>query len=472
MTALGEKGRELAQTNPWWRPARGWERQDPDLLQAVTSGLDYHPGALADLTPGGLYILRGPRRVGKTVTTKQAISRLISEGVPPLAVVRVAADGWTARDLRTVAQNVALPPVADGQTRYWFVDEVTGVSGDWAKQIKWLRDNDRAFGAATVVLTGSNASQLSQAAGVLAGRRGRAENVDRTLLPMGFRTFASVWQPDVSTLPPLALADLHTPAGASAYHAALPWLDDLVRLWEVYLLYGGYPVCVAAAKAGQPVPRWFVDALFDVIHRDAFGAGSLDAAQVSSLLSRVWQSTSTPANLNSIAEDVGVSQPTVARHVQYLRDAYLLWRCPQLDAEWTPRDRAQDKLYPIDPVIARLPHLRRDTRDDLDPTILAEAQIGAALRRAALRERTTWDSDSAIFHVRTATRKEIDFVSAEFGGAAVEGKYTDSGRWRSDAQTVEASVYRGVLTTRSVLDVSGDGAWAVPAAVLAALVDS
>jgi predicted AAA+ superfamily ATPase len=472
VTALGEKGRELTQTNPWWRTATGWERRDPDLRQAAASGLDYHPDALADLAAGGLYLLRGPRRVGKTVTTKQAISHLIRAGVPPLAIVRVAADGWTAKDLRTVVQNVALPPLAEGQTRYWFMDEVTAATGEWATQIKWLRDNDPAFGDATVVLTGSNATKLSEAAGVLAGRRGRASNVDRTLLPMGFRTFASLWHPDVRALPTLALADLHTPHAAAAYTAALPWLDDLVRLWEIYLLYGGFPVSVAAAKAGQPVPGWFVDALFDVIHRDAFSASSLDASQASSLLSRLWQSTSTPVNLNSIAEQVGVSQPTVARHVQYLRDAYLLWRCPQLDTEWTPRDRAQDKLYPIDPLITRLPHLRRPTRDDLDPTILAEAQIGTALRRTALRERSTWDDDSALFYLRTAKRKEIDFVGADLGGAAVEGKYTDSGGWKSEAQTVQASTYRGILTTRSVLDVSGQGAWAVPAAIFAALIDT
>jgi predicted AAA+ superfamily ATPase len=170
---------------------------------------------------------------------------------------------------------------------------------------------------------------------------------------------------------------------------------------------------------------------------------------------------------------VGVSQPTVTRHVNYLRDAYLLWRCPQLEKEWIPRDRAQEKLYPIDPLIARLPHLRHAARADIDPTVLAEAQIGTALRRAALRERSTWDSDSALFHVRTTTRKEIDCVAAEFSGAAVEGKYTDGGSWRSEAQTVDASSYRGILTTRSVLDVSATdgGAWAVPAALLAVLVD-
>jgi predicted AAA+ superfamily ATPase len=139
-----------------------------------------------------------------------------------------------------------------------------------------------------------------------------------------------------------------------------------------------------------------------------------------------------------------------------------------------PRDRAQEKLYPIDPLIARLPHLRQATRADIDPTVLAEAQIGTALRRAALRERSTWDSDSALFHLRTATRKEIDFVAAELFGAAIEGKYTDGGSWKSEARTVDASSYRGILTTRSVLDISAadDEAWAVPAALLAALVDS
>lgn len=197
------------------------------------------------------------------------------------------------------------------------------------------------------------------------------------------------------------LADLHTPQAVTAYHAALPWLDDLARLWDTYLNYGGFPVSVAAAKQGQPVPGWFVNALFDVIHRDAFGG-------------------------------------------------------------------------PIDPLIARLPHLRQGTRDDIDPTLLAEAQTGTALRRAALRERSTWDSDSTLFHLRTTTRKEIDFVAAEFSGAAVEGKYTDGGSWRSQARTVDASPYRGILTTRSVLDVSATGgmAWAIPAALLAVLVDS
>ncbi|MDQ1247504.1 MAG: hypothetical protein QG597_1874, partial [Actinomycetota bacterium] len=39
MTALGEKSRELTQTNPWWRTSTGWETRDPDLRPVATSGL-------------------------------------------------------------------------------------------------------------------------------------------------------------------------------------------------------------------------------------------------------------------------------------------------------------------------------------------------------------------------------------------------------------------------------------------------
>ncbi|MGH3164840.1 MAG: AAA family ATPase, partial [Trebonia sp.] len=170
--------------NPWWRTPL-WQEGDSDLRAVRISGLGYRSQCLDDLQAGGLYRLRGPRRVGKTVSVKQAIQSLLEKGVPPLAIVRAAVDGWTANDLRTLVQNVALPPAPGGIARWWFIDEVTAVSGDWATQIKWLRDNDPSFASATVVLTGSNAEGLTGAAGTLAGRRGRIESADRTLLPIG-----------------------------------------------------------------------------------------------------------------------------------------------------------------------------------------------------------------------------------------------------------------------------------------------
>ena len=51
---------------------------------------------------------------------------------------------------RTVATRSADEP------RYWFLDEITAVSGKWWTTIKWLRDNDAGFRSDCVVLTGSS----------------------------------------------------------------------------------------------------------------------------------------------------------------------------------------------------------------------------------------------------------------------------------------------------------------------------
>ncbi len=154
-TQIGLLAQELSRTNTWWKSSTWW-RHDPDLVEAEQLELDYRPECLVDLEPGGLYILRGPRRVGKTVAIKQAIRALIDGGIDPRSIVSASADGWVERDLRTLAQNTALPPRRSDERRWWFIDEVTAIKGDWPAQVKWLRDNDPAFRSATVVLTGSN----------------------------------------------------------------------------------------------------------------------------------------------------------------------------------------------------------------------------------------------------------------------------------------------------------------------------
>ncbi|MGH3297789.1 MAG: AAA family ATPase [Trebonia sp.] len=473
VTKIGQTSQEVVRMNPWWRSPE-WDDADVDLRNVRDSRLGYRSSCLDDLKPGGLYLLRGPRRVGKTVSVKQAIHSLLVQGVPPLAIVRVAADGWAPHDLRTLVQNVPLPPAPEGFTRWWFIDEVTAVTGDWATQIKWLRGNDPSFATATVVLTGSNAESLTSAAGILAGRRGQVDGTDRTLLPVGFRTFAELLRPELAKLPRLAIGQLHSPIGADAYRAALPWLADLVQLWELYLQYGGFPAAVAAARQAQPIPSWFIDDLFSVLHRDAFAASRLSESKTCALVARLWASMSAPVNVSSVGADVAVSNDAVARHIGYLRDSYLLWSCPQaMDGCFLRRERSQEKLYAIDPVVARLAHLRNSTRPDVDLTVLAEMQVGMALRRATFAGGWPWTADEIIFYHRTPTRKEIDFVGEPLAGAAVEGKYVETGRWRGEAMTVEASAWTGVLTTRNVLDCSDpDRSWAVPACLLAVLIDT
>jgi predicted AAA+ superfamily ATPase len=60
-----------------WRSPE-WQRDDPDLRVASAAPFAYRSVALSDLTAGGLYVLRGPRRAGKSTEIKHAISDLLA----------------------------------------------------------------------------------------------------------------------------------------------------------------------------------------------------------------------------------------------------------------------------------------------------------------------------------------------------------------------------------------------------------
>jgi predicted AAA+ superfamily ATPase len=255
----------------------------------------------------------------------------------------------------------------------------------------------------------------------------------------------------------------------------VPWLADLVRTWDLYLAYGGFPVATAAARRGVPIPRAFVDDIFNVVFKDAFSDSASSETSMTGMFARLMEGMSNPVNLRSIAEDSGMqSHHTVARHINWLTNGYLAWSCPQkAETAWVSMPKAQAKVYATDPIVARFPHLRRPLRPDVDPTALHEMMLGVVLRRAAGAEGAEWEGDEFLFYHRTPARKEIDFVSDLFGGAAIEGKYIEGGAWRREAATVDGSTWRGILATRNVLDTDdADGAWAVPGGILGYLVDT
>jgi uncharacterized protein len=472
-TKIGLLAQELSRTNTWWKNSAWW-KHDPDLIDAEQLDLDYRPDCLAGLERGGLYILRGPRRVGKTVAIKQTIRAMIDNGTDPRSIVAASADGWVEHDLRTLAQNTALPPLRPGAHRWWFIDEVTAIKGDWPAQVKWLRDNDPAFRSATVVLTGSNARGLSEAVGLLAGRRGPVVRPDRTLFPMGFATAARVLKPELPVVDSLDVADLSSRPAAERFADLLPHLDDLVNAWEIYLGCGGFPVAVAARRRGDTVPEQFNDALFDVVQRDAFIRSSLSESVTAALLNRIVLGLCSPFNISIAARDVGLTNDTMTRRVNDLLDAYLVWTCPQADdTSWIPRHGSMSKLYFIDPLHAHMANHRNAGYAGPDLTALVEQQIGMALRRRLDTSAPgRWAEHDQLLHVRTNSRKEIDFVGPDLGRLAIESKYTESGSWRREAATVVASKYFGILTTKNVLDTRTSDAWAVPAAILAYLIDT
>lgn len=461
----GQLTRALAAGNAWWRDPR-WERDDRDLRPLEATALDYEPSPLSDIAPDGLYVLRGPRRVGKSLEAKRAIARLIRRGVEPRRIIHFACDELGRGDLRRLvsAGRDVLTRGVDG-ARYWFLDEITSVPG-WPEAIKWLRDNTE-LGDDCVVLTGSSARDLTDAQKHLAGRLGSADHSDRLLLPMGFRRFARAMGLDGLPQPdPVRARDFMSPAVGAACTGLLPWLDTLLSTWELYLRIGGFPRAVTDQLASGDVQDDFTRALWDVTAGEAVRGAGTTPAQVQAMLARLTRGLTTPLAVESLRQDIGVDSPHTAKaRLEDLVFAYLAWPCHRREGNG-PKLSAQSKYYFIDPLLARLAPLRsQGTIAEADASAITEQQLGVELLRNMEREQPgSYAHFSDVMYQKTAG-KEVDFCGPRIGRLGFEGKYVDSG-WKREALTVRAAFGAGVLATRSLLDTSND-VWAVPAPIVA-----
>lgn len=462
---------ELVESNPWWRDPQGWEQVDVQLRAARESSLEYRPRPLRDLTAGGLYILRGPRRVGKSTAMKQFIAERLRRGALPRTVLHVSVEGRSAQDLVDILRRGASEwLVGEPGERLWVIDEITGVQGAWPEYIKRLRDNDPSFSADTVVLTGSSSARFEEARKLLAGRR-NAERSDRTLFQMGFVDVARSLGRELPDPPGLRVEDLGaTDDLADAVSEYRPWVQALIDAWDRYVQVGGYPQAVAAELHGpgeRSADATLTDALWDVIQGDAFQGSGLTHTQTQTILRSLASSLTSLFSVNSLAADVSLHHSTVDRRLDALRRAFIAFPVHR-EQGLAPKERAQPKWYFTDPRLARLAS-EFGAGSVPASTALAEQQLAVALLRALEEE---WPGAAMrhdrLLYYRSRTGAEIDFMSASFSTTCIESKFVDRG-WGRAFQTIEASGRpSGVVATRSGLK-RHDAGWALPAGLLAFL---
>ncbi len=460
----GQLQQLLAATNGWRRDPVGWAREDPDLVGVAGAPFRYDAGVLRDLAPGAIHSLRGPRRVGKSVVMKRAIESLLADGVAPNRITHFALDGWRADELRGLIRATRAWLPEEGP-RYWFLDEITGVRG-WAEEIKWLRDNDLRFRADTVVLTGSSAADLTASIGTLAGRRGPATYPDRTLLPMGFASFAQLVLGDEAPPRPDVPDTLALDRLKALAVDVSPWLETLVFAWENYLRVGGFPRAVWSWVENRSLESPVTRELTEQLHGRAFRSGEWSRLQSDALLARIAQGLGSPSNVAAIARDLGVLGATARRRLDDLRDSFAIWPCFR-ERALRPMLRAQEKLYFTDPAFAGLM-----TGPPPEVTRLSEQQLGMVLGRRAERQTPgSFPASDQVLHHRDPGGLEIDFVAPGLGDFAFESKYVDTGA-RRELQRRRNLAWPVVIATRGELNLDAPQLPAIPTGILAWLLDT
>ncbi|HDI00404.1 MAG TPA: hypothetical protein ENF74_05385, partial [Firmicutes bacterium] len=156
---------EIVDQNPWW--AEGEEFVSHDLHLSGAEPVFFRRRPL-EMVPGGIYILRGPRQVGKTTYFKETVKELLKRGVPPRNILYLSVDFFTSRRELRGALNYFLGTTVEAERVYLLFDEVTAIP-DWNLELKRLADQG-VTRRAVVLCSGSSAPRLKEKAELLPGR--------------------------------------------------------------------------------------------------------------------------------------------------------------------------------------------------------------------------------------------------------------------------------------------------------------
>ncbi|MDZ7264089.1 MAG: ATP-binding protein [candidate division KSB1 bacterium] len=243
---------EITSQNPWWSQGEDFYRYDRNLSQA--SPIFFERKELP-LKKGNIYILRGPRQVGKTTYLKDLVRKLVSRGILPRDILYLSLDLFTSRrELRNAIQYF-LETRRDAPHVYLLLDEITSID-DWNLELKFMADQG-LLNNGTLIATGSSAVKLKQKAELLPGRG--LEGNEYYIKPLNFREFAiqsidfisehlsaSQFQNALLKLKPVLLSsklkfDRNFDDMRDVIEQLIPFKTNLGYLFRLYLTTGGLP---------------------------------------------------------------------------------------------------------------------------------------------------------------------------------------------------------------------------------------
>ena len=248
---------EIVNQNPWWKHGEKFAIFDKNLKEAKEKPIFFERKRI-DPNKGNIYVLRGPRQVGKTTYIKDLISKLISKGIDPHHILYLSSDFFISRRELRNAIAYFLNKNIDVIDLYIFIDEITSIK-DWNLELKYVSDSG-ILEKARILATGSCSSALKRKGELLPGRG--LEGNEYHMKPLSFRDFVlQTTDHVISTIGDAEFRDsliklwsilkktscsLEAGLGQlfKALHHIAPFKRELDYLFNLYLRYGGYPFVV------------------------------------------------------------------------------------------------------------------------------------------------------------------------------------------------------------------------------------
>lgn len=365
---------DILHQNPWWKYGEDFPSHDPHLAPHVRREfrLPFFQRPSLPFEPGGIYVLRGPRQVGKTTYLKNMIHHILKQGVHRNHILYLSVDAFTSRRELRNALEYFLQMNRDAPALYMFLDEVTALP-DWNVEVKTLADQGLTR-RAILCLTGSSAPRLKEKGELLPGRG--LEGREYWMKPLGFREFVlqtldfiyiSVPSEEFraaldrlrSVLPTVSWSPEPTEKdGRAAVQALLPFQEELDFFFQIYLWTGGFPAVInnylekryILRKDDATDPR-----LAEVFLRDVLG----DLARlgrpettVRRVLAAVLDRYGSRFSFSGLSRDIELNHVTTESYLELLEESFIGLVLYAYDfSRKTPKWKGEKKVYFLDPFV-------------------------------------------------------------------------------------------------------------------------
>ncbi|MBP5544315.1 MAG: ATP-binding protein [Kiritimatiellae bacterium] len=327
-------------------------------------------------------VVTGMRRTGKTYVTYQRMRALVESGVPLERIVHVNFDddrlkGVKLEHLRLVGEvHAEMFPDAAKERCWYFLDEVQDVEG-WELFARRLVDSHRV----QLCLTGSSSKMLS--GDIATQMRGRS--VDVEVFPLSFSEFLR-FNSLVKSIP---AAPFSTRTAGMLRNAMRRYLDE-----------GGFPdVQGDDFRVRVKTLQGYVDA---VLYRDVIERHNVPSVQsLRYTLEYIKHNFAHKISIRAIAgalKSLGLSDSRefVADYLDWLEQAYLIYRVPIRTDSLAVRRMNPDKFYLVDTGLARAVTPKNDAARGW----FLENLVFLSLRRG----------DNRIDYYNTKSGEEVDFL--------------------------------------------------------------
>ncbi len=367
-----------------------------------------------------IYIIRGPRQVGKTTLSKKILKNLLKRGIPPKRLFYFAFDiGNIKNDEETadlLQTYITFARENFPKERLWlFLDEVT-YTRDWAVGIKRAYDSGLLVNT-TLLITGSSSLDLKRGGERLPGRRGLfAHENDLLMLPLSFRSFLE----NIYHLANLtSISKKITPE--KAYHLAFKlnyYQEELEKALEEYLLCGGFPLSILSLKSTNQIDPSVYFTYLSAFLGDLTRAGKKET-YLREILSVVLNIGQEPLDWLHISQAAGIgSHHTVREYIEVMEAFFvlkILYALKNLGG-YQISFKKRKKIYFFDPFLYTL--FQSWTKGEVEPYQEALKLMDSPERKAKLVENLV-GIHLFRYYSRLAywrNRGEIDFIALDEDG--------------------------------------------------------